>query len=273
MSLRLSWLRRPDYRKSRTFAASLVDKTAKREGSALYYETQDVRLFAAVQRDLVQRGRSQLLAVEPVPGNGSQAEWEEFLRSKAGTPLHVVCAPEPELVRAIAAVWPPDRRQSPAVFLCHRHLAQELLELVHAAGVDPTDRFYRAAEQALGGVARWRRFLAAEPPRRLRALDPWLQRNGAQIAAQLARGEGAVTTTELLDEKLAVVQDRLADRRGNLRNRERTRRLLMLLQLELNGRGDPESYARIITEQLRRRNGRASARRSILDTGRSSLDG
>ena len=51
MSLRLSWLRRPDYRKSRTFAASLVDKTAKREGSALYYETQDVRLFAAVQRD------------------------------------------------------------------------------------------------------------------------------------------------------------------------------------------------------------------------------
>ena len=58
MSLRLSWLRRPDYRKSRTFAASLVDKRAKREGSALYregsalyYETQDVRLFAAVQRD------------------------------------------------------------------------------------------------------------------------------------------------------------------------------------------------------------------------------
>jgi hypothetical protein len=227
------------------------------------------RLLAALAPR--RRGRSQLVALEPVPGDGSQAAWEELLRSKTGTPLHVVCAPDRALERAIAAVWPPSRPRPPRVFLCHRHLERELLELLQAAGVEPSDRFYRAAAQALGGVARWRRFLAAEPPRRVRALDPWLAKNGARISAQLALGDDTPLTTALLEERLDVVRERLADRRGNLRNRERTRRLLMLLQLDLNGHGDAASYVRVIADELRRTDGRAAPRRTILDGGAPSL--
>ena len=106
----------------------------------------------------------------------------------------------------------------------------------------------------------------------MRLLDAWVERNGARIASQLAHGGGVLTSTETLEQHLAVLRERLANRRGNLRNRERTRRLLMLLQLELNGRADPARYEEIIREELLRRDGRAPARRTILDAGGPSLN-
>jgi hypothetical protein len=217
------------------------------------------------------RGRAQLVAVDvfpPDPPGGRQALWEEFLSSHAGMPAQIVCAPDPELVQAIGAVWPDG---PPAIFLCHRHLTNELLEILQAAGVEPGSRFYRAAARALGSPAAWRRFLAESPPRRVRQLDAWIELYGVQIASQLAR-RAASTTTDLLDENLALLQERLADRRGNLRNRERTRRLLMLLLLELNGSADRARYEAIIRDELRRSGGNAPVRRAIVDPGGATLD-
>jgi hypothetical protein len=56
-----------------------------------------------------------------------------------------------------------------------------------------------------------------------------------------------------------------------LRNRERTNRLLMLVQLALNGFADQARYERIIEEELLLRGGRAERRRAILDPEGSSL--
>jgi hypothetical protein len=235
-------------------------------------ESTAFQIFAALAPP--RRGRAQLVALEVFPRDppgGRQALWEEFLCAHEGVPAQIVCAPDVDLVQAIAAVWPADG-VSPAVFLCHRHLTHELLELLQAAGIDPGARFYRAAARALTNTASWRRFLAEPPPRRLRALDAWIDLHGPQIASQLARG-AASTTTELLERHLLLLQERLADRRGNLRNRERTRRLLMLLLLELNGRSDVARYEEIISEELQQRGGRAPARRTVVEGDDRSLGG
>ena len=222
------------------------------------------QIFAALAPP--RRGRAQLVALDVFPRDppgGRQALWEEFLSALEGMPAQIVCAPDPDLVQAIAAVWPAGG-PSPTVFLCHSHLALELLDILQAAGIEPGTRFHRAAVRALTSPAAWRRFLDEPPPRRLRALDAWIELYGVQIASQLAR-RAASTTTELLGENLLLLQERLADRRGNLRNRERTRRLLMLLLLDLNGRADPARYEEIIREELQRRGGRPPARRRIVD--------
>jgi hypothetical protein len=229
-------------------------------------ESTAFQIFAALTPP--RRSRAQLVTLDVFPRDppgGRQALWEEFLSSLEGVPAQVVCAPDLDLVRAVAAVWPPEG-SSPTVFLCQRHLARELLELVQAAGVEPGGRFHRAAARALDSPAAWRRFLGEPPPRRLRALDAWIELHGAQIASQLGR-DAASTTTELLEERLLLLQERLADRRGNLTNRERTRRLLTLLLLDLNGRGDPARYEEIIREELAGRGGRAPARRRVVGRG------
>jgi hypothetical protein len=230
------------------------------------------QVFAALAPP--RRGRAQIVALDVFPRTGpggAQAHWEAFLRSRAGMPAQIVCDPDPALVRAIAEVWPPDRL-APAVFLCHRHLARELFEIVQRAGLEPDGRFYRAAARAFAGPAAWQRFLSEPPPRRLRPLDAWVEQHGARIASQLADRRGAQMTTELLEEHLALLHERLASRRGNLRNRERTRRLLMLLELELNGRADPGRYEEIIRDELLRRGGHAPGRRTIVDAHGPSLD-
>jgi hypothetical protein len=234
-------------------------------------ESTAFQIFAALTPP--RRGRAQLVALDVFPRDppgGRQALWEKFLSSLEGAPAQIVCAPDADLVRAIASVWSTEA-PSPAVFLCHEHLVRELLEILQAGGIEPGAAFYRAAARALRSPAAWRGFLAEPPPRRLRALGAWIDLYGAQIAAQLAHG-AASTTTQLLDERLQVLQDRLADRRGNLRNRERTRRLLMLLLLELNGRGDPARYEEIIREELERRGGRSPVRPRIVEGGGAALD-
>jgi hypothetical protein len=244
---------------------------ARRVGDAHGDESTAFQIFAALSPP--RRGRAQLVALDVFPRDppgGRQALWEEFLSSLEGIPAQIVCAPDVDLVQAIAAIWPHDG-PSPAVFLCHGHLAQELLELLQTAGIDPGARFSRAAARALKNPAAWRRFLAEPPPRRLRAVDAWIELYGAQIATQLAH-HAASTTTELLGERLQRLQDMLADRRGNLRNRERTRRLLMLLLLELNGHADAARYEEIIREELVSRGGRAPARRTVVEPGGPALD-
>jgi hypothetical protein len=80
-----------------------------------------------------------------------------------------------------------------------------------------------------------------------------------------------VTDTGELEERLSILRQQLAGRRGTLANRERTNRLLMLAQLELNGRADERNYAEIIKEETLARGGRAGPRRTIVDRDGSSL--
>ena len=179
----------------------------------------------------------------------------------------MVCDPDPDLVAAIESVW----SRAPVTFLCHSHLRKQLLEVLRDEGVLPGDPLSSAGERAFDGLGSWREFLESYRPRRLRRLERWIELHDERITWQLEQAEGFDLTTDALEQQLELLGERLSGRRGNLRNRERTNRLLMLVQLELNGLADAERYARIIEEDLLLVGGRAGRRRAILDPGGSSL--
>jgi hypothetical protein len=213
---------------------------------------------------------SGLVALQAFPGaysGGAQALWEEFLLSLAGVPEQVVCDPDPDLVGAIERVW----KRAPVTFLCHSHLRRQLLDVLRDEGVLPGDPLARAGERAFDGLGSWRELLESYRPRRLRRLERWIELHDERITWQLEHAAGVDLTTDALEQQLELLRHHLSGRRGNLRNRERTNRLLMLVQLELNGVADEAGYAQIIEEDLLLRGGRAGRRRAILDPGGSSL--
>jgi hypothetical protein len=209
-------------------------------------------VFAALEP--LARGRSRIVALEAVPGapvGGAQPLWERFLRSRPGVPQRLVCSPGAQVLGAVAAVWPPGSERAPTVLVSHVHLSRQLLEQLREEGVGTDERFYRAAARALDGRAEWASFLALPAPRRLRGVEDWLREHADRITRQLEHaGLDAVTSPALLEEKLVRLRERLEPRRGNLRNLERTNRLLLLTQLDLDGRADERAYARVILDVL-----------------------
>jgi hypothetical protein len=193
--------------------------------------------------------------------------WEEFLRSLDGLPTRVVCDPDPDLLAAVARVW----RPAPVTLLCHTHLRVQLRDVLRDEGIPPGEPLSNAGERALDGLEAWREFVSFHRPRRLRKLEHWIGRHDAAISSQLQRAKRSAPTTDALGEKLEILGEHLSGRRGNLRNRDRTNRLLMLVQLALNGSADETSYTRIIEEELAANEGRAQRRRAILDPDGTSL--
>jgi hypothetical protein len=239
-------------------------------GQALPEEVPAFRILAALAYG---RGTAQVVALRAVPGyspRGAQPFWEELLRGLAGVPGELVCAPDPDLLRAIDAVWHGDEH-APAHVLSHSHLQRELLELLRAEGVSPDEKLFATAERAFEGPAAWRAFARLPRRRRLRSLEGWLRRYGDRIAWQLENRPGRVADTSDLQERLAPLRVQLAGRRGTLANRRRTNRLLMLTQLEMNRSADVSSYAEILEAEVRAHDGRAGQRRQIVDRDGSSL--
>jgi hypothetical protein len=239
-------------------------------GQALPDEVPAFRILAALAYG---RGTTHVVALRAVPGyspRGAQPFWEELLRALAGVPGELVCAPDPDLLRAIDAVWNGDE-YAPAVVLSHSHLQRELLELLRAEGVSPDEKLFATAELAFESPAAWRAFVQLPRRRRLRSLEAWLRRYGDRIAWQLESRPGRVADTSELQERLAPLRVQLAGRRGTLANRHRTNRLLMLTQLELNRSADVSSYAEILEAEVRAHDGRAGQRRQIVDRDGSSL--
>jgi hypothetical protein len=211
-----------------------------------------------------------LVALQAFPGvypGPIQGLWEEFLRSLDGAPTQVVCDPDPDLRTAIQRIWKP----APVTLLCHTHLRAQLRDVLREEGIPTGEPLANAGERALDRLEAWREFVAFHRPRRLRKLERWLSRHDAAISSQLQHAKRLAPTTDALGEKLELLGEHLSGRRGNLRNRDRTNRLLMLVQLALNGSADETRYARIIEEELAANEGRARRRRTILDPGGTSL--
>lgn len=73
-------------------------------------------------------------------------------------------------------------------------------------------------------------------------------------------------TTAALEQLARPITAALYPRRYALKNRERLNRLLMLLQLHVNGQDDVQAYAKTIRAWLEANGGRPTAhRRSIVD--------
>jgi len=127
------------------------------------------------------------------------------------------------------------------------------------------------AERALVGPSSWRQFVRAARAAENEGIDRWIAVNAATIEAQFARR--ALTphrmpdmplTTAALEQITRPIAAALYPRRYALKNRERLNRLLMLLQLHVNGDDDARVYAGAIRAHLESNGGRPLRRRRAL---------
>jgi Transposase, Mutator family len=224
-------------------------------------------------------GRPKLWRTEAFP-DASQANWEAFLRGLEGAPPRVVCDNHYGLNGAVRAAFP-----EAELYLCEWHLRHALERLMakirrgdeHRAAIDaPLPR----VEAAFTGPSFWKPFVrdarAADIPR----LQSWLDGAGRVVEDQFRRrGLRSLRPADMplstlpMDGLIEPIRAALQARRYGLRNRERTNRLLRLMQAHANRQDDAFAYAKDIRVWLETNNGRPLlARRALTDcAGQPSL--
>jgi hypothetical protein len=232
------------------------------------------RIFCAVG---FERGRPKLWRVEAFR-DASQANWEVFLRALVGTPPRVVCDNHSGLNGAVRAVFP-----EAELYLCEWHLRHALERLMakirtseeHRVAIDA---LLPRVEAAFTGPAFWEPFVrdahAAEIPR----LSDWLQGAGRILEDQFRRrGLRSLRPVDMplstspMDGLIGPIRDAVHSRRYGLKNRERTNRLLLLMQLHANRQDDVLGYAKSIRTWLEANDGRPRIpRRAVTDSGGGS---
>ena len=130
-------------------------------------------------------------------------------------------------------------------------------------------------EAAFTGPSFWEPFVrdvhAAEIPR----LSDWLEGAGRVVADQFARRglrsqrpADMPLTTSPMDGLIEPIRGAIHPRRYGLKNRARTNRLLMLMQLHANRQDDVLTYTKSIRAWLEANGGRPRvARRAVTDPG------
>ena len=212
-------------------------------------------------------GRPNLWRVEAFP-DGSQANWETFLRALEGAPPRVVCDNHFGLNGAVRAAFP-----DAELYLCEWHLRHALERLMAKLRSEPEHRaaidgLLPRVEAAFAGPAFWKPFVrdaqAAEIPR----LESWLEGAGRVVEDQFRRRGlrhlrpvDTPLSTSPMDGLIEPIRAALHPRRYGLKNRERTNRLLALMQLHANRQDDVLAYAKDIRAWLEANHGRPRFRR------------
>jgi hypothetical protein len=225
------------------------------------------RIFCAAS---FEQGRPKLWRVEAFP-DASQANWEAFLRALEEAPRRVVCDNHSGLNGAVRAAFP-----EAELYLCEWHLRHALERLMAKIR---TEQQHRAAidallpriEAAFTGPSFWQPFVrdahAAEVPR----LSDWLEGTGRVVEDQFhrrglrsQRPADMPLSTSPMDGLIGPIRDALHPRRYGLKNRERTNRLLLLMQLHANRQDDVLAYTKNIRAWLETNGGRPRVRRRAI---------
>ena len=231
------------------------------------------RIFAAMGYEA---GRPKLWRLEAFPSK-SEADWTAFLAALDGAPTRVVSDNDHGLTNAVRARFP-----QAELYLCEWHLRHALERLMgklaaEAKYRDVIDELAPQVEAAFAGARSWAPFVerahAADIPR----LSEWLNTTGRIVDDQFGRRGPRATrradtplSTAPLDGLINPIRAAIQPRAYGLRNRERTNRLLMLMQLHANRQDDQHAYVRYIRDCLEANRGRPSiGRRVIIDTGRA----
>ncbi|MCA1698717.1 MAG: transposase [Actinobacteria bacterium] len=230
------------------------------------------RIFAAMGYE---RGRAKLWQLEAFTTK-SQADWEAFLGRLPGAPPRVVCDSDHGLTNAVGARFP-----GAELYLCEWHLRHALERLMGKLRTEQPehreaiDELLGDTEAAFTGPSFWAPFTerchAAGIPR----VSEWLNTTGQIVADQFKRrgpraNRPADTplSTSPLDGFINPIRAAIGPRAYGLKNRQRTNRMLMLMQLHANRQDDINAYLRRIRACLEANHGRPSiARRAIIDAG------
>jgi hypothetical protein len=229
------------------------------------------RVFAALGYE---RGRPKLWRLQAFTSK-SQTDWEAFLAALPGAPERVVCDNDDGLTGAVRARFP-----DAELYLCEWHLRHALERLmVNLRREQPEhrealDELLAGTEAAFTGPSFWLPFTdrchAASIPR----LSEWLNSTGRIVAEQFAwrgwkRPADRPLSTSPLEAILEPIRDSIKPRAYGLKNRQRTDRMLMLMQLHANRQDDVNAYVRDIRACLEANRGCPSlARRAVADPGR-----
>jgi hypothetical protein len=223
-------------------------------------------------------GRPKLWRVEAFP-DASQANWEAFLRALEGAPPRVVCDNHYGLNGAVRAAFP-----EAELYLCEWHLRHALERLMakirqsdqHRAAIDA---LLPRVEAAFAGPSFWQPFVRDARAAGIPRLSSWLDGAGRVVEDQFPRRglrhlrpADMPLSTSPMDGLIEPIRATLHPRRYGLKNRERTNRLLLLMQLHANRQDDVHAYVRSIRAFLEANQGRPSlARRAVTDSRGASL--
>jgi hypothetical protein len=201
--------------------------------------------------------------------------WEAFFRELEGAPSLIVCDAESGMLRGIERAFGSRPYDSPVTWLCHKHLKLALGKLLHRHHAHPV--LVAALEDAFAHTTRWDRFVRFAGRYPNAALGRWLSQpdptwwsghttRDERIAWQLEQQTYDLpASTGALEAHLHWLRAKIKSRSFALRNRERTNRMLSLIQLHLNGQDDERRYSRLIRQKLASAGGRGPERHRIED--------
>lgn len=206
----------------------------------------------------------------------SQADWERFLGGLGGAPPRVVCDNDGGLTSAVRARFP-----HAELYLCEWHLRHALERLMnkirthddHQAAIDA---LLPQLEAAFTGPSFWGPFVERAHAAGIARLSDWLNTTGRILEDQFRRRgprwqrpADTPLSTSPMDAFIHPIRNAITPRAYGLKNRERTNRLLMLMQLHANRQDDERAYTTHIRHWLQANGGRPSvARRAVIDSGR-----
>lgn len=239
------------------------------------------RVFAAL--GFYENGKRRLLRLE-AHADKTPGRWVQFLTAIPGRPRGIICDNESGMLKGIAQAWPHSNTDpAPIVWLSSWHVGNALLKLLR--------RYKRlspplsdALQIASTSKANWEAFddLARQSnfPQLVKWLDNPAPSSGwagdlsmsERIAWQLERQSGLPKTTRALEDYLDKLKAFINRRKFAFRNRERTNRMLQLMQLHLNDQANLRTYSTLIRRQLTKAGGHPATRRIITDpAGQPSL--
>ena len=228
------------------------------------------RVFCAMGSE---NGRAKIWRMEAFPSK-SQADWEAFGHRLEGAPERVVCDNDSGLTRAVRARFP-----HAELYLCEwhlRHALERLMKNIRAQQPqhkETIDELLPQVATAFTGPSFWAPFLERAHAAGIARVSDWLNSTGRIVEDQFGRrgprstrGADTPLSTSPMDAFINPVRDSIRPRAYGLKNRERTNRMLMLMQLHANRQDDERAYVRHIRDCLETNQGRPTVvRRAIAD--------
>jgi hypothetical protein len=225
------------------------------------------RVFCAIGYEA---GRPRLWRLEAFTTK-SQPDWEAFLGALDGAPPRVVCDNDRGLTNAVRARFP-----GADLYLCEWHLRHALGRLMakiraeddHQAAID---ELLPQVEAAFAGPSSWTPFVERAHAAGLPRLSEWLNSTGQIVEEQFSRRgprssrpSDTPLSTSPLDALVNPIRASIQPRAYGLKNRQRTNRLLTLMQLHANGHDDVHAYTQLIRAWLEANQGRPGVERRVI---------